>query len=188
MTRPRGYEEKGSAREGAELDISTFQCLQPSLFNPSSCQNCELLSSPKCSHVALCDSGTLFFFFFLVSMSFVKSVAFCCHHVAGHGRVLLTLPVSFSLSLPGAQARNHMGEVTSSGLTQSLSWSVFRVQILPAVGSCLSPDLLLPALSRVHGSAMTPEKENPGRSHLLTSAGTDGRCCHPGLWDVSPSQ
>lgn len=50
------------------------------------------------------------------------------------------------------------------------------------------PDLLLPALSRVHGSAMTPEKENPSRSHLLTSAGTDGRCCHPGLWDVSPSQ
>lgn len=63
VTRPWGY-EKGSAREGAELDISTFQCLQPSLFNPSSCQNCELLSSPKCSHVALCDSGTLFFFFF----------------------------------------------------------------------------------------------------------------------------
>lgn len=80
------------------------------------------------------------FFFFLVSMSFVKSVAFCCHHVAGHGRILLlTLPMSFSLSLPGAQARNHTGEVTSSGLTQSLSWSVFRVQILPAVGSCLSP-------------------------------------------------
>lgn len=184
MTRPRGCEKKGSAREGAELDISTFQCLQPSLFNPSSCQNYELLSSPKCSHVALCGSGTFFFgqlVFHLVSGFLLPPCGRPWQSSAHTSCVLQPFPPWSS-----GQEPHGGGDVIRAHTVPEL---VCLQSTDPSCSGFLPfPDLLLPALSRVHGSAMTPEKENPGRSHLLTSAGIDGRCCHPGLWDVSPSQ